>query len=114
MQNGNTAANPTATQSYFIVFKPDLIELQRYPKEESWKNGIVQQFENNKEVVKDNTWFDVEYKFDYPEEGIHITVSIDGKEYFNYTDTLNLNYFYDNIGYMANQANGVMSVANPE
>lgn len=114
MQSGNTASNPTATSSYFVVFKSDLIELQRYPKDSSWKNGIVQQFENDKTVVKDNTWFDVEYKFEYPEEGIRVTVSIDGKEYFNYLDTLNLNYFYDNLGYMANQANGVMSVANPE
>jgi len=114
MQSGNGAGNPTQTSSYFVVFKSDLIELQRYPKDDSWKNGIVQKFENNKTVVKDDTWFDVEYKFEYLEEGIHVTVSIDGKEYFNYLDTLNLNYFYDNLGYMANQVNGVMSVANPE
>lgn len=112
MQKGNTAANPTQTASYFVVFKSDCIELQRYPKDASWTNGIVQKFDNNKTVVKDNTWFDVEYSVDYTTEGIHIVFYIDGEKYFDYIDTSNLNCVFDNIGYMANNANGTMSVAN--
>ena len=112
MQKGNTAANPTQTASYFVAFKSDRIELQRYPKDASWTDGIVQKFDNNKTVVKDNTWFDVEYSVDYTTEGIHIVFYIDGEKYFDYIDTSNLNCVFDNIGYMANNANGTMSVAN--
>lgn len=110
MMQGNTAANPTQTYAYFIVFKSDIIELQRYPKDSSWKNGIVQQFDNNKTVVGDDVWFDIDYTVDYTKDGINIKVNIDGKEYFNYTDTLNTTFVYDNIGIMVNSANGVMSV----
>ena len=98
-------SNSTQERSYFVVLKPDLIELQRNPLDAGWKDGIIDLFENNKEVVKDNTWFEYEYSSDFTEDGLKITVKIDGKEYFNFTDKTNFRFDLGYFGIMHNGSN---------
>ena len=55
--------------------------------------------------MKDNTWFEYEYSTDFTEDGLKITVKIDGKEYFNFTDKTNFRFDRGYFGIMHNGSN---------
>ena len=98
-------SNSTPERSYFTVLKPDLIELQRNPLDDGWHDGIVDIIENNKQIITDDTWFEYEYSVDFTEEGLNITVKIDGKEYFNFVDKTNFRFDLGYFGIMHNGSN---------
>ena len=84
------SANPvsgsfTAMIGYGLVFKPDIIELQRYPKVGN-DNGIIQIIQNNEEICRSGVPFDVEASAKSTKDGVHIIVKIDGNTIVDYVD----------------------------
>ena len=110
-QTDNKSTGPTYATDYFIVFKPDVIELQRYPKDLNAANGILQTVENNSEIVRDDKWFDLSYTMKYTVDGPQIIASVDGKEIINYVDKSAKNNNYNYFGLMINSGNGVTSIS---
>ena len=109
MQVGNTAAAPTRGIETIIVFKSDLIELQRYPRlNEEEGIPIVADVENNNTIIKPGEWFEIDYKLTYTDNGPNISFSIGGNELFNWTDEDAAGRIYDNLGLSPDKANGTM------
>ena len=76
-----------ATDSYSIIIKPDFIELQKYEGKEF--RGILGSVANNLEIISSNKWHDVEFGTVCTENGVKITLSVDGVQLFDYLDSDN-------------------------
>lgn len=75
----------TTQVGYGIVVKPDIIELQRYPKV-GGDSGIIAIVENNEEICRGGVAFDVEATVKTQKDGVHVVVKIDGETIIDYLD----------------------------
>lgn len=75
----------TTQVGYGIVIKPDIIELQRYPKVGN-DSGIIVIVENNEEICRGGVAFDVEATVKTQKDGVHVVVKIDGNTIIDYVD----------------------------
>ena len=93
----------TGMKGYYIVFKKDAIELQRYPAVgEAIKTSVV-----NTGILQPNTWHEVEVGCEKTETGgSKITFIVDGKTIFDYNDE---DSPINDLGYFSVQNNGADS-----
>ena len=75
----------TTMVGYGLVFKPDIIELQRYPKVGN-DNGIIAIVENNEEICRGGVPFDLEASAKTTKDGVHVIVKVDGNTIIDYLD----------------------------
>lgn len=74
----------TSVSGYCLIFKSDLIELQRYPQAPS--GAVLADVVNNNQIIKPGEWFDLVSEVRPTSEGVHVTVKIDGETIFDYLD----------------------------
>ena len=110
-QTDLVSATSTGSDGYTVVMKPDLIELQKFPRDPGRVNTIVEEIVNDKKIVKDNEWFDFEYTMNFTEEGLNIKVSINGEQLFDWVDENNPIYSAGYFGFMHNSGNGGLEIA---
>ncbi len=80
------AGGITTAEGYCVIFKGDLIELQRYPKQTGESTSILAEVVNNEKLVKGGEWFDFTSTIKPTSEGVHIVLTIDGETIVDYLD----------------------------
>lgn len=74
----------TSNNTYLVIFKPDVIEFQKYNSAAS-TTGIINTFTNS--YVKDGMWHDIEFGAVDVKGGVEIILKVDGEKVFSYYDT---------------------------
>lgn len=83
--------------NYGIVIKKDIIEFQQYAKYNDDKgNGVVKTIDNT--FIKSGEWYVLDIKTDNTEEGVKITVYVNGEIMFDMTDNRDFSVLQD--GYL--------------
>lgn len=99
-QVGTTGTMVTSIQGYYIIFKTDAIELQRYPA----VGGAIKSSVANTGIIKPNTWHEIEIACEETESGgSKITFIVDGAVIMDYTDEETP---INELGYFSIQNNG--------
>ena len=90
----------TSMQGYYIIFKTDAIELQRYPA----VGGVIKSSVANTGIIKPNTWHEIEIACEETESGgSKIIFIVDGAVIMDYTDEETP---INELGYFSIQNNG--------
>ena len=76
----------TGMQGYGVVFKPDILELQKYPKGKNDSSSILVEVVNNEEICRSGVPFEFEATSKLTKDGMHIEVKIDGETIIDYLD----------------------------
>jgi len=94
----------TGISGYGMVFKPDILELQRYPK---GSNAIIAVVENNEEIVRSGVPFDLEATVKNVDDGIHVVIKINGETIVDHVDKEAAEEIYapGYFGFMHNSGN---------
>ncbi|MEG2583843.1 MAG: right-handed parallel beta-helix repeat-containing protein, partial [Oscillospiraceae bacterium] len=87
-----------SAQGYYIIVKKDVLELQRYPS----VGGAIKDTVQNTDIIRPNQWHDIETGCDLTEEGMKVTVKVDGAVIFDYLDTKTA---IKDLGYFSFQSN---------
>lgn len=83
--NAPVTGGITSIEGYCVIFKGDLIELQRYPKAAS--GAVLVDVVNNNTLVKGGEWFDFTSEIKPSKEGVHVVIKIDGETIIDFLDT---------------------------
>lgn len=76
----------TSVIGYGVVFKPDIIELQRYPKASGDSSNIMVEVVNNEEICRSGVAFDFESTVKLTENGVHVVCMVDGETIIDFLD----------------------------
>ena len=82
--NAPVSGGITNSEGYCVIFKGDLIELQRYPKPTT--GAVLADVVNDNKLVKGGEWFDFVSIIKPTKEGVHVTLMIDGEPIIEYLD----------------------------
>lgn len=102
------ADRPTKTRGYFFVLKSDVIELQKYTA--SGAGTIVASVENNGKYVTSGKWHAVQACATNTENGVLLTLELDGKMVIEYLDTDEPIYDEGTAAIFCNAANGIVQI----
>lgn len=82
--NAPVTGGITSIEGYCVIFKGDLIELQRYPKAAG--GAILADVVNDNKLVKGGEWFDFTSEVKPSKEGVRVVLKIDGETIIDYLD----------------------------
>jgi len=103
-------SSPTGVNGYYVVIKPDVIELQRKPQHETEANSILVTIPNNRQVIDAGKWYEVTTLAEPVEDGIRVLFTVDGNTVIDFVDTVNPVYDLGCFAFMHNAGNGSMSL----
>lgn len=109
-QVGSGVSSPTLATGYYVVVKPDVMELQKMPKPSGASDGIIAVAENNG-IIKEGQWYEITTLAETVENGVRCVFSVGGKPIFDYTDTVDPVYDIGCFAIMHNAGNDSMVVS---